>query len=61
MDSGEASQADVMGQVVTRPWLVLAIAIMCGLKPVAAKAGPVQWLLLATVLLALLQVVIIRS
>lgn len=55
--AGGASKADVTGQVVTRvaAWLMLLLAILRGVRPEIAKAGPVFWLLLATVLLVLLQ------
>lgn len=57
--SGGASHADVTGQVVTRTvaWLALALAILCGVRPVTAKANPAYWLLLASALLVLLQLV----
>lgn len=57
--AGGASHTDVTGQVVTRTaaWLVLVMAILCGVQPVAGRAGPAFWLLLATVLLVLLQLV----
>lgn len=55
--AGGASHADVTGQVVTRigAWLVLVLAILCGIRPMMSKTRPVFWLLLATVLLVLLQ------
>lgn len=57
--AGGASHADVTGQVVTRTatWLILVLAILCGVRPIGRSAGPVFWLLLATVLLVLLQLV----
>lgn len=57
--AGGASHADVTGQVVTRTatWLTLVLAILCGVRPIGKSAGPVFWLLLATVLLVLLQLV----
>lgn len=57
--AGGASHADVTGQVVTHTatWLILVLAILCGVRPVGRSAGPVFWLLLATVLLVLLQLV----
>lgn len=55
--AGGASHADVTGQVVTRiaAWLIFVLAILCGLRPMDRSAGPVFWLLLATALLVLLQ------
>ncbi|MBB6192845.1 O-antigen ligase [Sphingobium wenxiniae] len=57
--AGGASHADVTGQVVTRgaAWSLLVLAILLGVRPVVAGARPVFWLLLATVLLVLLQLV----
>ncbi|WCP16205.1 hypothetical protein sphantq_04701 (plasmid) [Sphingobium sp. AntQ-1] len=57
--AGGASHADVTGQVVTRTatWLILVLAILCGVRPMGRSTGPVFWLLLATVLLVLLQLV----
>jgi O-antigen ligase len=57
--AGGASHADVTGQVITRSgaWLVLVLAILCGVRPNIASIKPVFWLLLATVLLPLLQLV----
>lgn len=57
--AGGASRADVTGQVVTRTatWLILVLTILCGVRPMGRSAGPVFWLLLATVLLVLLQLV----
>lgn len=56
--AGGASQADVTGQVITRTaaWIVLLLIILLGVRPVIAAAGAF-WLLLATVLLVLLQLV----
>ncbi|WP_257558092.1 O-antigen ligase [Sphingobium sp. CFD-2] len=57
--AGGASHADVMSQVAIRTiaWLLLVIALLIGLKPSAAKAGAVAWLLAAALLLVLLQLV----
>jgi O-antigen ligase len=57
--AGGASHADVTGQVVTRTatWLILVLAILCGVRPMSRITGPVFWLLLATALLVLLQLV----
>ena len=57
--AGGASRPDVMGQIVSRSaaWLALVSAILCGVRPGIAKAGPVAWLLLAAILLVLLQLV----
>src|SRR3546814_11978848 len=57
--SGGASHADVTGQVVTRTatWLILVLAILCGVRPMGRSTGPVFWLVLATMLLVLLQLV----
>ncbi|RYM07835.1 O-antigen ligase domain-containing protein [Sphingobium cupriresistens] len=57
--AGGASHADVTGQVITRStaWALLVLAILCGVRPVGKGAGPVFWLLLATALLVLLQLI----
>lgn len=57
--AGGASHADVTGQVVTRgaAWSLLVLAILLGVQPIIAGAGAAFWLLLATVLLVLLQLV----
>ncbi|OYZ78989.1 MAG: hypothetical protein B7Y12_09135 [Rhizobiales bacterium 24-66-13] len=57
--AGGASHADVTGQVVTRgaAWSLLVLAILLGARPVIAGPGAAFWLLLATVLLVLLQLV----
>ena len=57
--AGGASHADVTGQVVTRgaAWALLVLAILLGARPVIAGAKAAFWLLLATVLLILLQLV----
>lgn len=57
--AGGASHADVTGQVVTRTatWLILVLAILCGVRPMGRSTGPVFWLVLATMLLVLLQLV----
>lgn len=57
--AGGASHADVTGQVVTRgaTWALLMLATLLGVRPVIAGAGGAFWLLLATVLLVLLQLV----
>ncbi|WP_283407240.1 O-antigen ligase family protein [Novosphingobium panipatense] len=57
--AGGASHADVSGQVVTRgtAWFLLMLAILFGARPVTAGIGTAFWLLLATVLLVLLQLV----
>lgn len=55
--AGGASHADVTGQVVARTaaWLILVLAILLGARPVMAGAS--FWLLLATILLVVLQLV----
>lgn len=57
--AGGASRPDVMGQVVTRSvaWLVLIVAFLCGAGRMAAREGPIQLLLFATVLLVILQLI----
>src|SRR3546814_5791038 len=57
--AGGASHADVTGQVVTRgaAWSLLILAILLSARPVIAGADAAFWLLLATVLLVLLQLV----
>jgi len=57
--AGGASHVDVTGQVVTRgaAWLIVVLGILCGVPPMGRSAGAVFWLLLATVLLVLLQLV----
>lgn len=57
--AGGASHADVTGQVVTRggAWALLMLAILLDVRPVIAEARAAFWLLLATVLLVLLQLV----
>ena len=57
--AGGASRADVTGQVVTRgaAWSLLLLAILLGARPAIAQPGAVFWLLLATVLLVLIQLV----
>jgi O-antigen ligase len=57
--AGGASHSDVMGQAVTRgaAWALLVLAILLGVGPIIVGVGTVYWLLLATVLLVLLQLV----
>ncbi|MCF8708906.1 O-antigen ligase family protein [Rhizorhapis sp. SPR117] len=57
--AGGASHADVTGQVITwgATWTLLVLAILLGVRPVVVGAGAAFWLLLATVLLVLLQLV----
>lgn len=57
--AGGASRADAMGQVVVRGAAVLALAgaIMFGRRPSSTIKGPVAWFLLASVALALLQLI----
>lgn len=57
--TGGASRADTMGQVFVRAgsWLIAAIAILFGPRPVSAGVRPVLLLLLATITLPLLQLV----
>lgn len=57
--AGGASHANVTGQVVTRgaAWTLLVLAILLGVRPAITEAKAAFWLLLATVLLVLLQLV----
>lgn len=57
--AGGASHVNVTGQVVTRgaAWVLLVLAILLGVRPVVARERAAFWLLLATVLLVLLQLV----
>lgn len=57
--AGGASHADVTGQVMTRgtAWALLVLAILLGARPIIAGAEAAFWLLLATILLVLLQLV----
>lgn len=57
--AGGASHADVTGQVVTRTatWGALVLAILLDVRPTIIGACAIFWLLLATVLLVLVQLV----